>query len=131
VLPVLSLSIAFIYNAIIVRNSNKAREAGLYMQLWNSFRNPEFVRNFNEVMYHYQWDDYEDYVTKYGVINNLETSTKITSVFSLFENLGGLLQKGFLDLSVIAEQAAAAFPPLWEKYKTIVEEDRKALNNPG
>jgi hypothetical protein len=45
-----------------VRNANKARHAGLYMQLWNSFRNPVFIRSFNEVLWHYQWDDYEDYV---------------------------------------------------------------------
>jgi hypothetical protein len=100
------------------------------MQLWNSFRNPVFIRSFNEVLWHYQWDDYEDYVAKYGVMNNIEAATKITAVLSLFESLGGLLQQGFLDLSVLEEQAASAFPQLWEKFKSVIHEDRKALNNP-
>ena len=129
-LPILSLSIAIVYYAIVVRNANKARQAGLYMQLWNNFRNPEFLRSFNEVMYHYRWDDYEDYIAKYGVMNDIEAATKITSVFSLFESLGGLLQQGFLDLSVLEEQAAMAFPTLWEKFKPVIEEDRKAYDNP-
>ena len=126
-LPLVSISIAIVYYAMNVRNANRSRQAGLYMQLWNSFRSPEFVRSFNEVLYHYQWDDYTE---KYGVLNNIEAATKITTVISLFESLGGLLQQGFIDISVIEDQAASAFPSLWEKLKPIIEEDRKAINNP-
>ena len=117
-----------VYYAINVQNANRSRQAGLYMQLWNSFRNPEFVRSFNEILYHYQWDDYSDYTEKYGVINNPDSTIKITIVLGLFESLGGLLKQRFIDLSVLEDQASSAFPPLWEKLKPIIYEDRKVVS---
>ena len=131
VLPVVSLSIVVVYYAMNVRNANRSRQATLYMQLYNSFRNPDFIRGLNELLYHYEWESYEDYVAKYGVENNIEASTKITSLLLLFEVLGGLLQQGFLDMSVVEKQVATAFIPVWEKMRAVIEEDRKHFNNPG
>ncbi len=130
VLPLISFSIVLLYYGINIRNANRSRQAGLYMQLWNSFRNPQFFRSFNEIMYYFSWDDYEDYQHKYGVMNNIDNSTKISSVFLLFENIGGLVKQNLLDINVIRDQAGDAYPPLWKKYYPVITEDRKAFNNP-
>jgi hypothetical protein len=130
VLPLISFSIVLLYNGINIRNANKSRQAGLYMQLWNNFRNPQFFRSFNEIMYYYTWTDYVDYNQKYGVLNNIDTSTKISSIFLLFENIGGLVRQNLLDIKVIRDQAGDAYPPLWEKYYPVIVEDRKSFNSP-
>lgn len=101
------------------------------MQLWNSFRSPDFLKAYNEMLYHYRWEDYADYTERYGVINNLEATTKISTVMVLWESLGRLLKQGFIDFSVVADQVAVSFPPLWEKFRPVFEEDRKILGNPG
>jgi hypothetical protein len=130
VLPLISFSIVLLYYGINIRNANRSRQAGLYMQLWNSFRNPKFFRNFNEILYHFTWNNYEDFQQKYGVINNIDESTKISTIFLLFENIGGLLKQNLLDINVIKDQAGDAYTPLWEKYSSVIFEDRKTLNNP-
>jgi hypothetical protein len=129
-LPLISISIAIVYYGMNVRNANRSRQAGLYMQLWNSFRSPDFLRSFNEMVYHYRWDGYADYTEKYGVMNNLDAATKIGTVMVLFESLGRLLKQGFIDVSVIEDQASSAFLALWEKYRPVFEEERKAIDNP-
>ena len=48
ILPLVSISIAIVYYALNVRNANRSRQAGLYMQLWNSFRSPDFLKAYNE-----------------------------------------------------------------------------------
>lgn len=130
VLPLISFSIVLLYYGINVRNANRSRQASLYMQLWNSFRDPGFFRNFSEVLYHFSWDSYQDYQEKFGVMNNLDDSTKISSMFLLFENIGGLVKQNLLDINVIRDQAGDAYPALWEKYYPVIIEDRKLFNNP-
>ena len=46
-LPLVSLTLAIVYYALNVRNANRSRNAALYMQLWNNFRNPQFIRDFH------------------------------------------------------------------------------------
>jgi hypothetical protein len=62
-------------------------------------------------------------------VNNIDASTKITMVMVLFESLGRLLQQGFIDISVIEDQATSVFPSLWDKLKPMIDMDRKAFNN--
>ena len=93
----LGLTIGILYYALELRDSNKSRQAQLWMQLTESFRDREFLKQYNEILYHQKWESHDDWVKKYGVEKNIEANTKITSVLSLFETVGVLVKHNLID----------------------------------
>jgi hypothetical protein len=130
VLTGIGLIVALYYYTLILRESNKARQAELYMQLSQSFRNPVFLKKYHEILYKYEWKDFDDWLKKYGIENNIEAHTNILSVLSLFETLGVLLQRNLIDRKIVEKQASAVLIPLWEKLESVIKEERKIRNQP-
>lgn len=124
-LPIVSFTIVLLYYGINVRDANRSRQAGLYMQLYSSFRSPEFLKSMSQILYVYNWDGFEDFNSKFSPEADLETSNKITSVLLLFEIIGGLIRQGFLDIKVIEEQVGVAFLPIWVKLGPVLMAERE------
>ena len=93
VLTGLGITASIIYYANILQNANKTqkvqletRQAQLFMQIYNRFQEIEFRQNFNDVLTR-EWDDYDDYVKKYGRINNPLAQAKSASIGLFFDGL--------------------------------------------
>lgn len=67
------------YYVIIVRNAQKARRTDTFMRLYQSSYSPETHRNFWELM-RLEWDDFGDFMTRYGFATNPEIATRGTSL---------------------------------------------------
>ena len=67
-------------------NANKARQTQLFMQLYDRFDDKDFQRQWMEVIYQWEREDYDDFERKYGS-GNLEAFSSSFSVAAYFEGI--------------------------------------------
>jgi aspartate/glutamate racemase len=61
----LSIAASIVYYASVLQNSNKARQAQVYVQIYDKFSSPDFMENYFMAMAR-EWKDYDDYTEKYA-----------------------------------------------------------------
>jgi len=127
----------FSYYVLTVRNTRKnqqlqleTRQAQLFMGLYQTFRSPEFVRNWDHVLWRLEFKDWEDSVEKLHPINNPDERTIWFSVGLFFEGIGVLVKRGLIDISLVDDLLGGMIKPTWEKMGPIEVESRVRLNNP-
>ena len=84
VLTGIGIMTSILYYAMTLRNSNKTRQAQLFMQAHSRFQDPDFTKMHNEVMAR-EWNSIDDYNDRYlseGWDDN------ILSVQSYYEGIG-------------------------------------------
>ena len=85
----------------------------------------------SEILYNWEWEDYEDYRTKYGTgSGNMEAFSMWMRTFQYFDGLGILIHKGLLDKALVAEMMSESLVLFWDKCKPIVEAAREYHNLP-
>ena len=76
-------------------------------------------------MYQWEWKDYDEFMEKYSLPNNLEAQAKWTHYFSSLEGLGILLRKGLIDPDFIYRTQYGSIILIWERFLPLIEEWRK------
>jgi len=114
------------YYIMTVRNQNKARQAQLFMQLYNRFSDPEFLDHIFEPWFR-KWDDIDDFRQKYLVG---EYGRNLVVLMNFFEGFGVLLKKGLIDGDLLYEQIPTNAYTLWEKYEPWAKWVREEANYP-
>ena len=99
------------------------------MQLYQQMSSPEAVQAFMEIMY-YDWDDYDDFVLKYGAENNTVAYGKYMSVIRRYNTIGILLRDKNIDAELLWDYIGDSVIGVWDKYGEIVREWRAYLNRP-
>jgi hypothetical protein len=122
VIPLVGLSISIFYCAMILRNANKTRklqlaaqehatetrQAQLFMQIRGNY-DMDMIRRRYELQ-NWEWDDYEDFMSKYGPDTNLESWSKLISVGQYFEDIGVLVKRGLIDPDLVDDLLRAHKP---------------------
>jgi len=131
ILTGLGLSASILYYALVLRNSNKARQAQVYVQIWNQFSSPEYLERYFNCL-NRKWDDYEDYVQKYGSLRATDTReySKSISVGTYLEGVGVLLKNGFIDIEPVVDLLGTTILEFWEKMGPLMKEYRVRNNSP-
>ncbi len=137
----LTVSIAAIYYTLTLRYTRRnqeltlkaqeqaleTRQAQLFMQIFNRFQEVEFRKNFNEVLVR-EWEDYDDYVRKYGRFTNPTAQAVSSSIALFFEGLGVILGRGLLDIDIVGELMSSPVRLYWEKMSPVVTGMRDRMN---
>jgi len=111
------------------RKAERMRKTELFMQLFSPFSDPVLVSNWNEIVHHWKWTDYDDYWKKYG---QKETEApKFVATASFFNGLGLLVKMGLLDVDTVRKWSPEACLWFWEKMEPIVREGRERLKAKG
>ncbi len=86
-----SIGVAALYYTLTLRNTQRAqqlqletRQAQLFMQAYSKFIDREFQKSFFEIVHQWEWDDYDDFMAKYGLKTNSEETSKWGSVLAYF-----------------------------------------------
>ena len=125
----IGMIIALTYYSLQIRNQNKTRQAQLFMQIFNRFQEVEFRLNFNEVLLR-EWEDYDDYDSKYGRVTNPKAQAVSSSIGLFFEGLGVILKQGLIDIEVVSQLMSSPVWFYWEKMSPIFMEMRRRMNHP-
>ena len=116
VLTGIGIMASILYYALTFRNSNKTRQAQLFMQAHARFQDPEFTKMYNEVM-NREWDSLDYYREKYM---SEGWDERILSVQTYYEGIGVLLMKGMISPDFVYELMPTMVNTLWNKYEPIV-----------
>lgn len=108
----------------------KSRNTDLFINLYNQLTSKEFQKMFNDIVYNYNWKDYEDWLSKYGPDSNLEAFASFTSVGNFFDGLGVLVHRKLIDISLVDDLMSSSVIWLWEKTGPIIKERRMRRNRP-
>lgn len=136
-IPAISVSIALIYYAINVRNANKTQEMQLetrQLQLYTAVFQPaqsrEWMKALINVIYIQEWDDYDDFLRKYGPKTNPEAYISIIQVLELFTMVGLYVEQKALDIEIIKRHNGKITMMVWEKLGEFVLGHREVTENP-
>lgn len=125
----LSVVVGFFYYALMLRNAGRARQTELFMKLYERWEDEDFEKHWMEVVYEWEWKDYDDFDKKYGS-GNLEAFSNAFSVLAYFEGIGVLVKRKLIDIELVDDLMSTSILWYWEKTAPIVVESRKRLNRP-
>ena len=115
-----SLLIGLILALLELRHWLKTRKTEVIMNIYNRFSEREIVEAISKVGSS-KFENWEDYVKKYGLTEIMELST-------LFEGLGVLLDQKLINIKMADRLFGPTLNYLWEKIKPIIYGMRKSLN---
>ena len=83
----ISISASLFYYANVLQNANTTRKTQLLQNMIDQMNDPIFWSNFGKLMWHYEWNDYNEFWEKFGPKNNPEGYGEISAVMA-FESGG-------------------------------------------
>ena len=113
-----------------LRDIVKSRNTDLFVDLYNQLTSKDFQRMYNDIMYNYKWEDYEDWLRKYGPDADPEAWANFNSVGYFFDGIGVLVHKKLIDIQLVDDLMSSAVIWLWEKTGPIIKERRLRRNRP-
>ena len=108
----------------------ETRQAQLFMELYNRFSEEDFYKKHLTVRHLYTWTDYNDFIEKYWLENNLEDYSKISSLLMYYSGIGVLVERKLIDIKMVSDIMGPSIYRIWEKYEPMILEHRKNRNDP-
>ena len=128
----LGVFMAAIYYVITLRDQQnnikttlETRQAQLFMGIYQTYVTKELHRDI-EIVLNAQFNDFEDWLSKYGPKSNPEEHAKFDSVISYMEGLGSLVKRGLIDPSYVVELLGLEVLYTHQKYRLVMSGMRKA-----
>jgi len=142
-LQTVSLTIGVIYYIFIMRNNQRTRELALkaqeqaletrnrqfVMRFIDRTNDAEFWVRFNEVMYHQEWTDPEDFQRRYGPDNPKSYAAR-ASLLNFYNTLGYIFESESLDIGLLYRGFQNHVMRLWEKFQPWINYQRKKSEDP-
>jgi len=120
-----------VYYALQIRHQNRMRQTDLIMRLYSDYRSNEFREALIKVM-NLQFEDYEDYVKKYGPWFSDESAHKAMAMVAMyFEGIGILLYKKLIDISLAYDLFCTPTRLFWPKMKPVMLGLRREASDPS
>lgn len=117
----------FSYYVLTVRANQRnqqhqleTRRAQLYMTLFNTINNQNLWKHVVEIR-QYEYTDYDDFMQKYGPIENPEAYNKLTKVWWFFTELGTLVYRGYITLDDCSHLMSSTPLEIWSQFQTAIE----------
>jgi len=112
--------VAAIYYVLQIRHQTKLRQTDLVMRLYSTFDSLEFLEAWHKIFWMPELKDYDDFVKK------LEGKRhKAAFVILFYEEVGILLRRKLVDISLVDDLFSDSVKQIWEKVKIPLMEVRK------
>ena len=111
-------------NQRTMKQTLETRQISLIDNIVTRSMGEQGFRNMFELL-RYEWEDFEDFERKYGSENNVEATAKRFAVWQDYNLIGLMLRKGLVEANDLFDMGVQGVIFLWEKYKPIIEEERK------
>ena len=121
--------IAAVYYVLNMRVTLQTRQAQLFIPIYSTYHSDEYMKAYSEIM-RWKWENYDDYINKYGPESNPEAYIMYRKVFGFFEGVGVLVRRRLIDPSLVDDLMSGAIVQYWERFESILLERRRSLNWP-
>jgi len=130
ILTGLGLIVTILYYTVVLRNATKTRQTQLLMDLYQTYRSPEFIQDWDQVIWRLEFENWEDAMIKLHPLNNPEERRAWFSVGMFFNGVGVLVKRNLIDISLVDDLLGGMIILTWEKMGPIETESRVRLSNP-
>ena len=130
VVPAVGVIVALIYYTFTIRNQTKSRQTQMFMQLHEAKFDREGLEAFFNLN-NRKWDDFDDWMKKYGPSTHPEQAAIMESQISYMEGLGILVQDGMVDINIVYRIAGRRIIQLWYRLETVIKGLREMAPGPG
>jgi len=131
--------LAAIYYIFQIRHQTRIRQTDLVIRLFSTFLSQEAMDEFMRFS-KLEFDDYEDYVKKYGPIlsgdkgglgfNDTPEFRGLLFVDNFFNEVGCLLYRKLIDADLVRDVFTYRIEFLWKKAEPLIQGVRKESNQP-
>jgi hypothetical protein len=136
-LQTIALIVGIYYYVMTLRNQQKNQEHSeetrkiqlLYRVIENISERSGSGVDYNEIMA-MQWDNYDDFVSKYGAENNPDSYRKRMRIWRQMHLNGLLVRDGLIDNRAMIDYIGYGPLHMWMKFKDIIEETRRHYDSP-
>ena len=112
------------------REAKRLRQTELFMPIYSRFQEKEFNKLLMDIMSNWEWEDFDDFMEKYGPETNLEACASFFTVLGFYDVVGVLLMRKQIDPTLVYNLMPASPVRFWEKMGTIIKEGRKSWWTP-
>jgi hypothetical protein len=125
-LQTIALVVGIAYYLFIMRNSQRnqeltlkaqeqaleTRQTQLFMQIYQDMSSPEHYLRSNELLA-MEWEDWDDYIRKYGLENNPEAYALRHSMWYRLNGVGLLVKAGLIDVDRVYDLMSGTIFRQW------------------
>ena len=123
--------VGVVYYLLDVRNQAMIRKTELITRLYSHLYGSEDLQRARKKVNSITYEDYDDFVKKYGAPNSEEPiPLAISTVLYVFEEAGVLLSKKLVDVDLIDQLMGEMILRTWTNIMPLIKEARKRLNRP-
>lgn len=130
ILAATGVTVGIIIAVLELRNLVKARQAELFMNLYDQYNDPVFARNWAVLFYQLDWKDFDDWRKKYGPETNVEVYSLMAALGNYFKGVGVLVNKKLIDISLVEDLMSELLFSYWEKYEPVIKGFREHYKFP-
>ena len=112
-----------------LRHLRKERQTSLVTDLYSTYGSKEFQIAVAQI-FDFEFKDAEDFFKKYGRRANLEAWATWQSVAAFFEQVGILLHRKLIDITLVDDLLSTPIKTTWEKMAPIIKYQRERLHRP-
>ena len=128
VIASVSVTLGVIYYILNRRSAQKREKLDLLMRIYMVHNSKEFHDN-DAMLMSAEFDDYQDFVKRYGQPTGREPlHLALRQICGAYNQLGLLLYNKLIDINMV--QSVFEVERHWEKVQPVIEEARKAINDP-
>ena len=121
VLTGLGMIVSILYYTFTLQNSNKTRQAQLFIQICNqTLNNPTFMKGYYNIMDN-EWKDFDEYLEFLGEPGS-ENWNDVFLVGGILESIGVLVEEGLVHINLIASLMARVVIEYGEKVVPMLHE---------
>ena len=131
VLAAAGVLVGVAYYILDVRNQAMIRKTELITRLYSHLYGSEALQRARKKVNSITYEDYDDFVKKYGAPNSEEPiPMAISFLLYVFEEAGVLLSKKLVDIDLIDQLMGEMILRTWTNLMPLIKEARKRLNRP-
>ena len=107
----------------------ESMQTQLQMQILDKTRTMEYVKHAVEFAYNQNFQDYDEWIEKFGPRTNPEAYMQYIHITELIQNLGLLVKRNVIDADTLSRQLRPrSIIYAWEKIEPIVKYHRENIN---
>jgi hypothetical protein len=122
-LAALALLVGTTYYILILRNAEKTRRTQLFMNIYNQFYDKEFQKCYLTMLYHEEWNSFEEWWGKYGP-SNLEHYSGWMAWGTYLAGIAMLVKQDQIDPQQVSDLLDTYILWSWERYEPVFKEIR-------
>jgi len=109
--------VAAVYYVFNMRAAIKTREAQLFMQIFEIFRNEDFWAAINET----RKSEFDEYLEKTQIKMTFKDYNRLNAVSAYFEGIGLMLKRGYLNVDLINDFMPLTILSYFENIKPYIQ----------